>query len=97
MENSNVNHPSHYNQPGKKECIVEMHERFGYLAVVIFCALNVYKYLYREGHKDDAAQDVSKAEWYLQHASTILNTHFMARLLCLILFSRIFKYIDKGE
>jgi len=24
----NVNHPSHYNQPGKKECIVEMYEKF---------------------------------------------------------------------
>ena len=24
-----VNHPSHYCQPGKKECIVEMEENFG--------------------------------------------------------------------
>ena len=23
-----VNHPSHYNIPGKKECIVEMEEKF---------------------------------------------------------------------
>ena len=28
-----VNHPSHYNKEGRKECIVEMLEKFGPVAV----------------------------------------------------------------
>lgn len=95
MENSNVNHPSHYNQAGKKECIVEMYEKFGKLAVVIFCALNTYKYRYREGHKDDAAQDESKANWYVTYALSMFAKNWLVKVICLILFPRIFKYINK--
>lgn len=40
----NVNHPAHYNAPGRKECIVEMLEKFGSEKVQIFCELNAYKY-----------------------------------------------------
>lgn len=59
-----VNHPDHYNRPGQKECIVEMEEKFGLAAVQYFCLLSRYKYLYRCGMKDDATQDISKANWY---------------------------------
>lgn len=59
-----VNHPDHYNRPGQKECIVEMEEKFGPAAVQYFCLLSRYKYLYRCGMKDDATQDISKANWY---------------------------------
>lgn len=61
-----VNHPSHYNQPGRKECIVEMEEKFGPLAVYFFSLLSAYKYRYREGDKDGnpAEQDEAKAVWY---------------------------------
>ena len=36
-----VNHPSHYQQEGRKECIVEMRERFGDRIVAIFCLTNM--------------------------------------------------------
>lgn len=62
----NVDHPSHYNKPGKKECIEEMRERFGDLAVYWFCKLNAFKYNYRDGDKEgnSAEQDAAKADWY---------------------------------
>lgn len=59
-----VNHPSHYNLPGKKECIVEMEEKYGTGPTIIFCLMNAYKYLYRAGNKGDAEEDLEKARWY---------------------------------
>ena len=46
-----VNHPSHYNKAGRKECIAEMEEKYGIPATVGFCLMNAYKYLYRAGDK----------------------------------------------
>lgn len=68
-----VNHPSHYNLPGRKECIVEMQERFGTYATVIFCLTNAYKYLYRAGMKEgnSAEQDIQKAKFYHDYANNI--------------------------
>lgn len=67
---SNVNHPDHYNLPGKKECIEQMIDEFGKDAVQIFDMLNAYKYAYRAGHKEGNAynQDMDKANWYIAHA-----------------------------
>lgn len=61
-----VNHPTHYQKEGRKECIVEMEEKFGPLAVYWFSVLSAYKYRYREGDKpgNSAEQDEAKAEWY---------------------------------
>ena len=69
--NEKVNHPKHYNQPGKKECIDEMLELFGLQATLDFCWLNCYKYLYRAGQKEgnSAEQDIEKAKWYLEWAN----------------------------
>ena len=68
-----VNHPSHYCQPGKKECIVEMEEKFGADAVYYFCICNAYKYRYRAGEKDGnpQEQDLKKAEWYENYADKL--------------------------
>ena len=62
----NVNHPKHYNSEGRKECIVEMLEKYGFHSVANFALLNSYKYLFRAGLKDgnSAEQDVKKAQWY---------------------------------
>lgn len=62
----NVDHPAHYQQEGRKECIVEMLEKFGATAVYWFSVLSAYKYRYRAGNKPDnaAEQDTAKAEWY---------------------------------
>lgn len=62
-EMSNVNHPAHYNAPGRKECIVEMLERFGSEKVQAFCELNAYKYRYRHEMKN-GQEDLDKAAWY---------------------------------
>lgn len=59
----NVNHPSHYNISGRKECIVEMLELFGVEETKSFCKLNMYKYLYRHELKN-GQEDLQKAEWY---------------------------------
>ena len=73
----NVNHPSHYQQEGRKECIVEMEEKFGVKAVYWFCKLNAYKYRYRAGNKDgnSAEQDEAKAKWYDKKAEEMLEKH----------------------
>lgn len=66
-----VNHPAHYNIPGKKECIEQMKEDYGDLITVIFCLTNAYKYLYRAGHKDSADEDIEKAKWYYNYCRTL--------------------------
>lgn len=68
-----INHPSHYNILGRKECIVEMEEKFGPLAVYHFCVCNNYKYIYRAGEKEIALKedDLSKAEWYANYANKV--------------------------
>lgn len=72
----NVDHPAHYNQPGKKECIEEMREQFGDLAVYWFCKLNAFKYNYRSGNKEgnSAEQDAAKAEWYNNYGDCLADT-----------------------
>lgn len=71
----NVDHPSHYNQPGKQECIVEMRESFGDLAVYWFCKLNAFKYNYRSGNKEgnSAEQDTAKAIWYNNYGDNLID------------------------
>lgn len=70
-----VYHPSHYNKSGRKECIVEMEEKYGIAATVGFCLMNAYKYLYRAGDKADNSyeQDRKKAEWYFEYANKLLT------------------------
>lgn len=67
---SKIDHPSHYNLPGRKECIEEMREIFGDDAVGVFCILNAYKYVYRAGCKEGSSedQDKQKALWYTRYA-----------------------------
>lgn len=68
-----VNHPSHYSQNGRRECIEEMRIMFGDEAVRQWCILTAYKYRYRAGLKEgnSAEQDNNKAEWYLNYAENM--------------------------
>lgn len=59
-----VNHPSHYNLPGCKECIDEMIDIYGLKDVAKWCEITAYKYKYRAGHKGSVTEDMSKAAWY---------------------------------
>lgn len=75
--NKNVEHPTHYNQPGRKECIVEMEEKYGAEVTAIFCLTNSYKYLYRAGEKLDnpIKQDIDKAKWYFEYVNKLIGKH----------------------
>lgn len=68
-----VNHPSHYNLEGKKECIEQMREDYGETITAIFCLTNAYKYLYRAGHKGSKEEDIAKAEWYFGYYLGIVD------------------------
>lgn len=63
-----VNHPSHYNLPDRKECIDEMIDIYGLKDVAKWCEITAYKYEHRAGHKGSVAEDMSKAEWYMDKA-----------------------------
>ena len=52
-----VNHPAHYNLPGKKECIKQMEEDYGEYITMIFCLTSAYKYLYRAGEKPGESEE----------------------------------------
>lgn len=65
-----VNHPQHYSQEGRRECIEEMRVVFGDEAVREWCILTAYKYMYRAGNKtgNSEEQDKAKMAWYLDYA-----------------------------
>lgn len=68
-----VNHPAHYQQEGRRECIEEMRIMFGDDAVYKWAVMTAYKYRYRAGSKEGntAEQDHAKAEWYLNYAENL--------------------------
>ncbi len=70
---SAVDHPTHYKQEGRRECIEEMRIMFGDDAVYKWAIMTAYKYRYRAGNKADnsAEQDHAKAEWYLSYAESL--------------------------
>lgn len=67
-----IDHPSHYNKDGRKECIDEIVDLFGMEYAQVFCLTNAYKYLYRAGSKEgnSTMQDMQKCKWYLEWAGT---------------------------
>ena len=62
IEDSNVNHPSHYNQAGI-ECIDAIKASLGD-GYQDYCKGNVMKYLWRYKYKN-GIEDLKKAQWYL--------------------------------
>ena len=75
---NNVEHPTHYNKEGKKECIDEMVDRFGVENTIMFALLNAYKYMYRDGLKSSSKDDKDKALWYLNwSAKKIIEYHLI--------------------
>lgn len=61
---SNVDHPTHYNQ-GDVECIDAIKAAtVGKSGVEAFCVGNIIKYLWRY-EKKNGIEDVKKAKWYL--------------------------------
>ena len=72
-----VNHPSHYQKNGRKECIVEMEEKYGAEMTAVFCLMNAYKYIYRAGEKDvnSEMQDNLKAKWCFDYANKLIKEY----------------------
>lgn len=64
-----VNHPSHYSKADRKECIVEMEEKYGPEYTAVFCLMSAYKYGYRAGDKEGnpTERDMNKAKWYYNY------------------------------
>ena len=69
-----VNHPQHYTKGGL-ECIDVMQAVFGTKAVITFCKLNAFKYLWRDGSKgeDKELEDSEKAEFYLHLRNDLMR------------------------
>ena len=61
---NNIN-PSHYGAGRKHECIDVMEQQFGVDAVMDFCCLNAFKYLFRCRKKDNDVENMRKARWYI--------------------------------
>lgn len=62
----NVNHPEHY-QGTNMECIDSMLLSFGPDAMITFCLMNAYKYIWRSDKKN-GEEDIAKAKRYLRQA-----------------------------
>ena len=60
----NVEHPKHYTN-GNIECIDAMVAAFGKEAVMIYCRVNAFKYIWRSDLKGHT-EDIRKAAWYLR-------------------------------
>ena len=75
MEKEWVNHPAHYNAPGRKECIEEMIDIWGEEKTALWCEMTAYRYNYRAGMKDDnpEARDKAKEAWYLKKAKELYD------------------------
>lgn len=69
-----VSHPSHYNKAGRKECIVEMEEKYGPEYTAVFCLMSSVKYDYRAGDKEDnpTEQDRNKAKWCFDYTNKLI-------------------------
>lgn len=73
-EKEQVNHPEHYNIPGRKECWDEFIDKYGPECTFVWCLMTAQKYLYRKGLKDNnpEEQDLNKAQAYFNKATKIL-------------------------
>lgn len=67
----NIN-PDHYKNSTSLECIEVMQMVFGRNAIMYFCLLNSFKYLWRWKNKN-GKEDLNKAEWYISKGRDIIN------------------------
>ena len=65
-ETDAVNHPKHYQLPSGRESVDVMREILTEEEFRGWCKGNALKYIFREGKKDDAVQDIEKARKFLE-------------------------------
>ena len=66
QEEDAVNHPKHYRLPSGREIVDVMREILTEEEFRGWCKGNALKYIFREGKKDDAVQDIEKARKFLE-------------------------------
>lgn len=73
VDMNQVEHPSHYSQEGRLECLEEMLLMFGKENVITWCRMTAYKYYYRAGNKkhESAEKDRAKAMFYLNYVKKL--------------------------
>ena len=73
-----VSNPGHYKSALGVECIDLIEDRLGDSIAFGFCVANAFKYLFRCKHKHETyAEDVRKANWYLNRAVYIIDRNKM--------------------
>jgi len=74
---SEVEHPNHYKKKGRKECVVELEEKYSPQIAFTYYLTSAYKYLYRAGNKEgvSADTDIAKAKNCLAEADRMLLVH----------------------
>lgn len=70
MEQSNINHPTHYGGSDNTYEAIKVIEAWH----LGFNLGNVVKYISRAGKKGDKLEDLKKAQWYLQREIEKLET-----------------------
>lgn len=71
QEGDAVNHPKHYQLPSGRESIEVMKEVLTDEEYRGWCKGNALKYIFREGKKDDAVQDIKKAGKFLEFLTEV--------------------------
>jgi len=66
-----VNKPAHYNMGGI-ECIDYIKQVLGVEGFIAYCHGNMIKYQHRYRFKQKPAEDMQKAEWYLNKMNQVL-------------------------
>lgn len=66
-----VNHPKHYQLPSGRESVDVMREILTEEEFRGWCKGNALKYIFREGKKDDAVQDIKKARKFLEFLTEV--------------------------
>ncbi len=74
QQKDNVNHPSHYAEQGKVECIDFIGSIVNkYPGIIAGDLQNVTKYTWRS-HGKNGKEDIEKAQWYFNHADKVLGS-----------------------
>lgn len=71
MDMDVVNNPSHY-ADGEIECIDAMQAMLSEEEFIGYLRGNHFKYMWRCRKKDNLAQDLKKAEWYLKKLTEVI-------------------------
>lgn len=73
MKEDLINHPKHYADSCSLECIEAMEITFGINAVIQYCKIAAFKYIWRYKAKN-GKEDLEKAKWYLEYIDNRIDS-----------------------